>query len=77
MPASPPQFHVGQQFRRVGRAHAPLETVTDIWLTYNVAVEIVRVRYVADHRSAIGQPVTDHDVLETTIARGALPNKAA
>ena len=73
MPASPPRFTVGQQFRRIGRVHAPLETVTDIWMTYNTAGELVRVRYVAEHRSAIGQTVTDCDVLETTIARGAVP----
>jgi hypothetical protein len=62
------KFAVGQQFKTRG-ASPRLCTVTDILRTYNVAGELVKVRYVATH-TTLGQPVTDHDVCETTIAMG-------
>ena len=39
-----------------------VETVTDILKTYNLAGELVKTRYVAEH-DFLGQTVTDSDVL--------------
>ena len=63
------RFGIGTQFKRVGRKHAPLETVTDILTTFNSAGELVKIRYVATHET-LGQAVTDSGVVDTTIARG-------
>lgn len=63
-----PRFNVGQKFKSAGK-HARLCTIVDVWRTYNVAGELVRIRYVATHEFN-GQIITDHDVVDTTIARG-------
>jgi hypothetical protein len=65
-----PRFQLGQQFSTRGK-HPRLCTVTDILRTYNDAGELVRLRYVATHQLC-GQTVTDYDVVETTIALGAI-----
>lgn len=65
-----PRFKIGQQYRTQGK-HPRLGTVIDILRTYNHADELVRIRYVVSHLFC-GQTVTDHDVCETTIARGAI-----
>jgi len=44
-------------------------TVTDIWLTYNAAGELVQTRYVASH-TFMGQTITERDVLAVTIRKG-------
>ena len=65
-----PRFKIGQQFKTAGK-HPRLCTVTDILRTYNAAGEHVSTRYVATHEFC-GQTMTDNDVLDITIARGAL-----
>lgn len=65
-----PRFAVGQRFNSSGK-HARLCTVTDIHRTYNMAGDLVKLRYVATHLIA-GQPVVDHDVSETSIAMRAV-----
>lgn len=64
------RFPIGQQFKTQGR-NPRLCTVTDVLRTYNSAGEMVRLRYVATHEF-MGQTLRDSDVVETTIARGAL-----
>lgn len=48
-----------------------VETVTDILKTYNLAGELVKTRYVAEH-DFLGQKVTDRDVVDVTIQRGLI-----
>ena len=62
------RFEIGTQFIR-RNSKCRVETVTDILKTTNNAGELVKIRYVATHEF-MGQIVTDHDVLDTTIARG-------
>jgi hypothetical protein len=64
------QFQISQQFRTRGKAPC-LCTIVDVWRTYNVRGEMVRLRYVAKHQF-MGQTITDHGVCETTIAMGAV-----
>lgn len=67
------RFPLGTQFKPVGRKHAKVCTVIDYWVTRNTVGDVVKERYVALHDSPLG-PVTDYDVVETTIARGLIPN---
>ena len=62
---------VGTQFIRRGTKRKDVETVTDIWKTYNLAGELVRERYVTTHE-CMGQAVTDCDVVAPTIQMGAI-----
>jgi len=64
-------YPVGTRFIRQGRKHARTETVVDMLTTHNIAGETVKVRYVSQHEF-MGQTVTDHDVVPTTIARGII-----
>lgn len=63
-----PRFKIGTKFVP-NRKHKITCTVVDILKTYNSQDTLVKVRYVATH-DFMGQTVTDHDVLDTTIARG-------
>lgn len=63
------KFPIGTTFLTRGKAPR-LCTVADQLTTYNAAGEVVKRRYVATHPSALGVAVTDHDVVETTIAMG-------
>ena len=63
-----PRYLIGTEFYTRGK-HPRLCTVRDIWVTYNGAGELVRVRYVATHE-LMGQTITDHDIVETTVAMG-------
>lgn len=67
------RFAIGTKFKTRGK-HPRLCTVTDILKTYDSRGQLVKIRYVAQHEFG-GQIVADHDVVETTIARGleALP----
>lgn len=65
-----PRFQIGQQFNTRGK-FPRLCTVVDILTTYNSKGELVKLRYVAIH-TFMGQVVTESDVVETTIAMGAL-----
>lgn len=66
-----PKFKAGTKFKPICRKHAQVCTVTDILKTYNLANELVKVRYVASHEF-LGQTVIDNDVVETTISRGLI-----
>lgn len=68
--ARPPKYGVGTTFRTRGKNSRECRVV-DVLRTYNLAGELVRVRYVATHDFA-GQEVTDSDVVETTIAMGVV-----
>jgi hypothetical protein len=45
--------------------------VIDIYTTLNSAGDVVKIRYAATHQF-MGQTITDHDVIETTISMGLL-----
>ena len=64
-----PKYPIGTTFIGRGKAKS-LNKVIDILKTYNVAGDLVRVRYVAIHEFC-GQSVVDRDVCETTISRNA------
>jgi len=59
---------IGTQYMPHGK-HATVCTVTDIHTTYNSKGEQVRIRYETSHQFC-GQPVTERDVCDATIARG-------
>lgn len=59
---------IGAMFMHGGR-HKKLCTVNDIFKTYNSRGELVKTRYSAVHLF-MGQTVTEHDIVETTILRG-------
>lgn len=63
-----PRFTIGQQYRTRGKAPR-LCTVVDILRTYNARGDMVKLRYVATH-DFLGQTITDHDVVETSIVMG-------
>jgi hypothetical protein len=63
-------YPVGTQFKPLGK-HAKASTVRDVLFTRNLAGELVKIRYVADHEFC-GQIVTNRDVVATTIARGLI-----
>lgn len=60
-------YPVGTKFHSGGK-RADVCTVTDVLTTYNLAGDVVRIRYVATHQF-MGQTVTDSDVVAVTIAR--------
>lgn len=64
-------YAIGTKFKTRGK-HPRLCEVTDVLKTYNSKGELVRTRYVAVHMLA-GMPVTDHDVVRTTIDLGLQP----
>lgn len=65
-----PRFKVGQRFKTSGK-YPRVCTIVDIFRTVNLAGECVKLRYVATHEFC-GQTVTDHDVLDATIAKGLI-----
>jgi len=65
------EYAIGTQFKTRGKAPR-LCTVIDILKTYNLAGELVKTRYVAQH-DFMGQKVNDYDVVATTIAMGLIP----
>ena len=58
------KFPVGTTYQHRGRTY----TVTDYHVTRNLAGDVVRERYVAEHELC-GQRITDRDIVETTIAK--------
>lgn len=64
------RFDIGTTYQTRGKAPKNC-TVVDVLKTYNSKGELVQIRYVAEH-AFMGQIVTDHDVLDTTIAMGRL-----
>lgn len=65
------RYHIGQKYKPVGRKHAQVCTIIDIYKTFNSKGELVQTRYVSEHEF-MGQLVKNYDVIETTIARGKL-----
>ena len=64
------EYPIGTKYMRRGKC--PKEcTVVDVHKTYNAAGELVRTRYVAEHKFC-DQTVTDYDVVAATIARGLI-----
>lgn len=68
------EIKIGTQFIKVGRKRQDVETVIDIYKTYNSKGELVKTRYVCQH-TLMGQVVTDYDVLATTIKMGIIINE--
>ena len=64
------RFPIGTKFATRGR-HPRTCTVVDIWRTFNVAGELVRIGYVATHEF-MGRTVLERDIPETTIAMGEI-----
>ena len=64
-----PRFKIGTNYTPVGKNYVC--TVTDVLTTRNSKGEVVKIHYEATHEF-MGQTLTEHDVLETTIARGLL-----
>lgn len=62
------RFPIGTQYMSGGK-HPKLCTVLNIWKTYNEAGNLVQIRYLTYHEF-LGQRVINHDVIDTTIARG-------
>ena len=65
-----PKYSIGTQYRSRGKVQRVC-TVVDILKTYNVAGELVSIRYVSSH-DFMGQIVLDRDVVETTILMGLI-----
>ena len=69
------KYDIGTQFTRTtGRKNKHLETIIDVYRTYNNDSELVKIRYVASHEFT-GQTITDYDVLETAIARSTIEKR--
>lgn len=65
------RFPVGTQYKSTGK-HPRTMTVCDQMTLTNAAGEVVRCFYWA-YSEMMGQRVIDHDVCDTTIARGMDP----
>lgn len=68
------RFPIGTKFYSGGK-HKRLCVVVDQLTTTNSRGEVVAVRYITSHEFC-GQTVTELDVVDTTIARGLLPEFA-
>lgn len=64
-------IRIGTKFIRYGSKAKRVETVVDIHTTYNLAGEVVKVRYVTEHET-LGQKVRDYDVVAVTIQRSEI-----
>ena len=64
------ELEIGTTFLSGGK-NKKLCTVNDIFKTYNSRGELVKTRYSAIHLF-MGQTVTEHDIVETTIKRGLI-----
>lgn len=65
------RFPIGTQYKPAGK-YAKVTTVVDQLTLTNSKGEILRVSYLTQHEF-LGQTITNHDVCDTTIARGLLP----
>jgi hypothetical protein len=63
------RFPIGTRYLSQHRKYPYVCTVVDIHRTYNAAGVLVKVRYVATH-DFCGQPVTESDIVDVTVARG-------
>lgn len=64
------KFPIGTRFHARGK-NKRINTIVDIYKTYNSKNELVMIRYVSTH-DFMGQIVTDYDVIETTVAMGLI-----
>lgn len=62
------RFPVGTQYMSSGK-NPRLCTVVDVYVTRNLAGEMVAMRYVSEH-DLMGNKVLDYDVVDVTIAKG-------
>jgi len=67
---------IGDQFIKRGKRIKHVNTVVDMHTTYNLAGDVVSVRYVATHEFC-GQQVTERDIGATTILMGRLDSEVA
>ena len=65
------RFPIGTQYKPAGK-YAKMTIVIDHLTLTNSKGEILRVSYLTQHEF-LGQTITNHDVCDTTIARGLLP----
>lgn len=63
-----PKYLPGTTYKTRGR-QPRLCTVIDVHITYSLAGDLVRVRYVSIHEF-MGQTITNNDVVQTTIDMG-------
>lgn len=68
-----PIYPIGTVYK-TRHKHPHTCTVIDVHTTYNLAGEVVKLRYVSTHEF-IGQTVIDRDVVEATIAMGLIESK--
>lgn len=64
------RFPVGTTYTKRGKANKVC-TVEDVHLTYNLAGELVKIRYVTSNLM-MDQKVFDYDVVDATIARSLI-----
>ena len=65
------EIGIGTKFIRRTSKTKRIETVIDIYTTFNLKGEVVSVRYVAEH-DFMGQKVIDYDIIKTTILRSEI-----
>jgi len=64
------EYPIGTKYLSPGK-RTDICTVIDVHKTYNLAGELVKIRYVSIH-DFCGQTVTNRDEVATTIARGLI-----
>jgi hypothetical protein len=64
------RFEIGTQFKSPGK-YGAINTVTDIFKTYNSKNELVSIRYQSQHE-LMGQVVTNNEVADSTIFRNLI-----
>ena len=67
------KYNVGTEYKTRGK-HPRLCIVSDLMTLTNSKGETVKTFYKSEH-SFLGQTITDHEVVETTIARGLITSK--
>jgi hypothetical protein len=63
------KYSIGTQYLPMGRKNAKVCTITECFKTYDSKGNLVKTSYQSTH-DFLGQAVRNHDVCETTIARG-------
>ena len=65
------EIKIGTKFVKQDKKIKHVETVVDIYNTYNSKGELVKTRYVSEHEF-MGQKIRDSDVVAVTIKRGLI-----
>ena len=65
------RFPIGTQYQRTYGKRKDLCTVEDIYYTYNLADDLVKIEYVTSHLFC-GQIVMEYGVCDATIARNLI-----